>query len=72
MPSFYFWLPALGGAIVCSLLAYFLGLSFWKILVFTLVFWLPVTIFLGTVLHRTFNPQIEEYQPDSLDLKPHT
>jgi uncharacterized paraquat-inducible protein A len=68
IPSFYFWVPALASAAICGLLGYALGFSYLKILLFTVVFWLPVTVVFGTVLHGAFNPKIEETSPDSSDL----
>jgi hypothetical protein len=68
--GFYFWLPALAAVLVCGLLGYAFGFSFPKVLLFTVLFWLPVETFLALVLTSASNPKIEESPPSSLDLFP--
>jgi hypothetical protein len=68
--GFYFWMPALGAIVICTLLGYSSGLGLSKTLIFAIVFWLPVSVLLGFVLTSKFNPKIERAPLQALDLFP--
>ena len=63
IPALYFRIPALASAVVCGMMAYMFGLSPLKVLVFTVVCWLPVAVVLGMLFNNAFHPKIEESPP---------
>lgn len=65
----YFWIPFLGGALASSLLGYFFGVGDSKLVVFTVVLWLPASLFIGVIVRVGFPPKIREYHADESDLR---
>jgi len=63
-------MPGLAAILVCCLLGYVFGLGGATLWIFVLVLWFPITAFFFGVLHLTYNPKLQEYHSDSLDLNP--
>src|SRR5712692_2458401 len=72
IPSFYYPIPGLAAILACTLLGYLFGLRDMTLLIFVLILWFPISAFFFAVLKLNFNPKIEEYQPNLVDLRPRT
>ena len=70
IPSYYYPIPWVVAVLVCAALGYAFGLKSYRLVIFVIVFWFPITAFLFAVLKLKINPKIHEHHPDNLDLNP--
>jgi hypothetical protein len=68
-PSFYLFIPGFITIIACAIIGFLFGLRDTSLLIFVIVFWVPITTFTFAVLRLTLNPSITEYHSNGLDLR---